>query len=114
MNPAPLEKSGSTTCMLATATHPSPELDAALARLRERGEADFSRAEPIVREILDAVRKSGDEAVLLYCARFEKRRPRELARRLDSGVGEAALAALPRDARDALEIAATRIARFHE
>ncbi len=85
----------------------------ALQRLSLRGETDFSKAEPIVREILGAVRRDGDAAVLRYVAEYEKRTPHALCRR-DAHLGKAALERLSADARQALEEAAARITRFHE
>jgi len=98
--------------MIPRRTHGTPEFAAALRDLASRGEADFSKAEPVVRSILDEVRAEGDAAVLRHVARFENRVPAALYRR-DYG-GEAALGRLPREARAALELAASRIARFHE
>ena len=97
--------------MIATVTFGTPAFDAVLARLQVRGESDFSKAEPAVREILAAVQKEGDAAVLRYVERFEKRAPAALLRR-DFG-GEAALGRLAPDAREALGYAAARIRDFH-
>lgn len=98
--------------MLPIVLDGTPELDETVARLAHRGDSDLSRVEGVVREILDAVRARGDEAVLEYVARFEKRRPRALVTRTYDG--EAALARLPRGARDAMGLAADRIRSFHE
>src|SRR5579864_2081292 len=86
--------------MLSRVAEPSPAFDAVLSGLQARGEADFSKAEGIVREILDAVRREGDAAVARYAQRFENRTVPVLFQR--DYRGEAALAALPRQARDAL------------
>jgi histidinol dehydrogenase len=98
--------------MLTRTTHGTPEFGAALARLSDRGEADFSKAEPVVREVLDAVKKEGDAAVRRYVERFEKRSPKALFVR--EYRGEAALGRLAKEAREALEEAAARIRAFHE
>jgi histidinol dehydrogenase len=91
----------------------TPEFDAALARLESRGEADFTRVEPVVREILDAVRTEGDAAVHRYNERFG--RPTSRASLLVRDYpGAAALARLAPEARSALELATTRIRAFHE
>jgi histidinol dehydrogenase len=87
------------------------EFDTALARLEMRGEADFARVEPAVREIVAAVRSEGDAAVQRYNERFGRRAPQLLQRDYP---GAAALARLPAEARDALEFAADRIRAFHE
>jgi len=97
--------------MLAIALEGTPDFDAAVARLESRGESDFARVEPVVREILTAVRRGGDAAVQLYNERFGRRAPALVVR--DYG-GAAALARLPADARSALELAAARIRSFHE
>lgn len=98
--------------MLTIAHHAQAGFTDALSRASVRGEADHSKAEPVVREILETVRRDGDRAVLAYVERFEKRTPPALLTR-DYG-GAAALARLPQDARRALEHAAGRILRFHE
>ena len=97
--------------MLAIALEGTPDFDAALARLETRGEADFARVEPAVREILAAVRAEGDVAVQRYNERFGRRAPRLLVRDYQ---GAAALSRLPAEARSALELAASRIRAFHE
>ncbi len=84
----------------------------ALERVASRGEADHAKVEPVVREILAAVAREGDEAVLRYTEAFDKRRPARLL--LRDFEGEAALARLPSAAREALELAAARIRAFHE
>lgn len=97
--------------MLPVLLDGTAEFDAALARLEARGEADFARVEPVVREILAAVRAEGDAAVQRYGERFGRRAPRLLVRDYP---GAAALARLPAEAREALELAAARIREFHE
>jgi histidinol dehydrogenase len=97
---------------LACVAGPSEAFDAVLARLVGRGEADLSRVEPVVREVVEAVRRDGDAAVLLYCERFEERTPRSLVLRPYDG--EAALGRLAKGDREALERAAARITAFHE
>jgi len=97
--------------MLAIYLEGKPDFEAALARLEARGEADFARVEPAVREILAAVRAGGDDAVQRYNERFGKRAPKLVARDYP---GAAALSRLPTDARAALELAATRVRAFHE
>lgn len=84
----------------------------ALASLAERGEADFAAVEPVVRDILAAVRSEGDAAVLRLQEQFSGRRPKALI--LEPYGGEAALGRLEPSARGALQLAADRIRRFHE
>ncbi len=88
------------------------EAEEALARLEHRGEADFERVEPVVREVLAAVRKEGDAAVLRYAERFDKRRPECLYH--PTFDGEAALARLDPAAANAMRFSASRIRAFHE
>jgi histidinol dehydrogenase len=90
----------------------TPDFASALRALAGRGETDASSVEPQVREILAAVRREGDEAVLRFAERFDRRRPAKLLQR--DFPGRAALDRLPADARAALEIAASRIRCFHE
>ncbi len=97
--------------MVRRLVHGTPAFAKALAALRDRGETDFAKVEPQVREILDAVRTEGDRAVLRFVERFEHRQPKALCiRDLD---GKAALERLAPEAREALENAADRITAFH-
>jgi histidinol dehydrogenase len=96
--------------MLATFVEGTADFEAALARLEFRGEADFARVEPAVREILAAVRAEGDAAVQRYNERFGRRAPQLVAREYP---GAAALARLPADVRGAMELAASRVRAFH-
>ncbi|HZU81585.1 MAG TPA: histidinol dehydrogenase [Polyangiaceae bacterium] len=97
--------------MLATLLDGTREFEATLDRLALRGEADFARVEPVVREIIAAVRKDGDAAVQRYSERFGKRAPRLVLRDYP---GAAALIRLAPEVRSALELAASRIRAFHE
>ncbi len=97
--------------MLATFVEGTPDFEVALSRLESRGESDFERVEPAVREIVAAVRARGDEAVQEYSARFGRRAPQLVVREYP---GAAALARLPADVRGAMELAAVRIRAFHE
>jgi histidinol dehydrogenase len=100
--------------LISTATFGTAAFASALARLRVRGETDFSKVEPAVREILEAVRTEGDAAVVRYVERFERRTvvPGALVRRTYDGEG--ALGRLAPEAREALTYAAGRIRAFHE
>lgn len=90
----------------------SPEFAAALSRLARRGESDLERVEPVVREIIAAVRSGGDHAVLSFVEKHEQRRPEQLLVRDYDGA--AALASLTPAVREALELSAARIRRYHE
>lgn len=97
--------------MLATFLDGTSAFDDALSRLEARGEADFARVEPVVREILSAVRAEGDAAVQRYAEQFGRRAPKLVVRDYP---GAAALARLPSEAREALELAAARVRSFHQ
>ncbi len=97
--------------MLATVVDGTPDFEATLTRLESRGESDFARVEPAVREILAAVRAEGDVAVQRYNERFGRRSPQLLAHEYP---GAAALARLPGDVRAAMELAAARVRAFHQ
>jgi len=96
-----------------TLHHGTPAYETALVALGNRGEADFSRVEPVVRTILDEVRREGDAAVLRWIEKVEKREANVERLVLRSYDGAGALSRLPNDARAALEEAADRIATFH-
>ena len=96
--------------MLATFVEGTADFEGALVRLEARGESDFARVEPAVREILAAVRAEGDAAVQRYNERFGRRAPHLVTREYP---GAAALTRLPADVRDAMELAASRVRAFH-
>lgn len=89
--------------------------DAELARLERRGESDFARVEGVVREILDAVRKEGDAAVVRFAEKFDRRKPNDATPLMRANFdGAAALSRLPQESASAMKIAAERIRAFHE
>src|ERR1051325_10818181 len=98
--------------MLPIAYEGTAEFDALCARLEQRGPTDLAAVESAVRGTLAEVRRGGDEALLALVARFESRTPAVLFRRDYDGAG--ALARLPENVRNALSLAADRIARYHE
>jgi histidinol dehydrogenase len=90
----------------------TPDFEQALKRLDRRGENDLERVEPVVRDILADVRKTGDSALRGYIEKFERRAPAQLlVRDFD---GRAALASLSAPVREALELSAARVRRYHE
>ena len=89
-----------------------PGYEDTLASLSRRGDEDLARVEPDVRAILDAVRERGDEAVLEYTERFDRRRPPELVLKRDSWLREART--VEPATREALSAAGDRIRRYHE
>ena len=100
--------------MLPALAHGTPAFASGVAALRARGDTDFAKVEPVVRAILEDVRREGDAAVHRYIERFEKRAVAVLVRRPGPHFdGAGALHRLPQEARDALEHAASRITRFH-
>lgn len=92
----------------------APDFEEALDRIARRGELDDARVEPVVREILSAVRSEGDAAVRRFSSKFDPdhRVPEKLFVREYDGAGALSRLA-PRD-RDALELAAVRIEAYHE
>ena len=90
----------------------TPAYDAALSALARRGEADLARVEPVVREILDAVRARGDSALAEYTERFDGHRPALPLRFIADYAAEAAQC--PPEVRALLEAAAARIRTYHE
>jgi len=97
--------------MLVRAIQESSQFSEAVALLRDRGEADFSKVENEVRAILANVKKEGDDAVLRYVGEFEKRTPAKLVS--SPFDGKSALARIDSAAREALEEATDRITDFH-
>ena len=84
-----------------------------LRKLLTRGESGGTQVEETVRTILREVQKKGDRALFAYTRTFDRVRltPETLA--ITKPEMAAALAALPRSDRAALQIAAKRIATFH-
>jgi histidinol dehydrogenase len=93
----------------------APGFDAALAALTRHDAAADPNVKAVVAGILGDVRVRGDAAVLEYARRFDNASARSFAD-LDIPLqkGKEALAALPSDAREALQMAHDRIRRFHE
>ena len=93
----------------------SPGFDAELAALRHwSGEADAA-IETRVTQILADVRQRGDAAVLEYTKRFDALdAPSVAALEIRRDELDEALRSLPAAQREALEVAAARIRRFHE
>jgi histidinol dehydrogenase len=83
-----------------------------ISRLLQRRGARMHQAEAVVRPILEAVRKHGDEALLRYARKFDgldRKSVRVAARDLDSACGKLAPAF-----RDAIETASSNIRTFAE
>lgn len=99
-----------TVPLLSTA---DPACDRRLKRLFSRGEQASSQVEAEVRAILGDVRRRGDRALIAATRKFDRVRLRADRLRVSDQECEAALAALPRSERTALQTAARRIAAFH-
>ena len=91
------------------------EFDAALERLEGRGAAaETAPVERAVREILDAVAREGDRALVELTERFDGVRLDPAGLRIPPGDLEAAWEAIPAADRDAIRLAADRVRAFHE
>ncbi|MEO7331990.1 MAG: histidinol dehydrogenase [Minicystis sp.] len=93
-------------------TDGTPEFDAVVARLEQRGSSDLEAVTPAVQAIIARVRREGDAGVRACIQAFEKRSVGPLVRR--DFDGEAALRRLDPPLREALQIAAQRIDRYHQ
>ena len=88
-----------------------PQLDALLAWESVSDEAVTGT----VREILHAVQQHGDAAVIKYTNRFDRMQATSMAElTLDASRLDAALAAIPAQQRQALEVAAERLRSYHQ
>ncbi|HEU5074712.1 MAG TPA: histidinol dehydrogenase [Polyangiaceae bacterium] len=96
---------------IATVVEGTPEFEAILGRLARRGEADLSRVEPAVRDILDAIRTEGDPAVRRFVERFEQRQVDAIL--VEDYGGAEALARIDPKLRRALELSRSRVAEYH-
>jgi len=92
-----------------------PGFDAKLAALTRYEAAQDARVSGIVRAIIAAVRKRGDDAVLAYSRRFDRVKASSVAGLdIPRAKLKAALDRLPKREAAALRQAAARIRRFHE
>ena len=93
----------------------APGFEAELARLVRFEAALDASVEAACALILDAVRMRGDAALIEYTSRFDRWTPRSGAElEVPLSQARAALEALPRAEREALELAAARIRTYHE
>ncbi len=83
-----------------------------LKGLLDRGEADTTRVEDTVREILAGVRKGGDRALVEYTERFDRVDVKGRLRVRDAEI-ERALKRIPAKDLKLLRLAASRIEAFH-
>ncbi len=94
----------------ATAADFAAQFDA-LVNARREADADVSNA---VRAIIDQVRRDGDAALAELTSRFDRHDLDATGWRVTGEEMQAALDGLPADLREALELAAARIAAYHE
>jgi len=91
-----------------------PGFDAALKKIVARGEQAPAGVEETVREIIAAVREKGDAALFEYTARFDRLELTADSLQVTSSELDRALDSIEPAAREALELAAKRIAAYHE
>lgn len=84
-----------------------------LKKLLARGDSASEEVEEKVRTILQTVRKKGDRALFSYTLTFDHVRLTSDTLTITPSEMEAALAALPKSDRTALQVAAQRITAFH-
>jgi histidinol dehydrogenase len=82
--------------------------------LCRRGAVDLAKLIPQVAPILDDVRRRGDDAVREYTRRFDAADIDPSAFRVTAEEMDLALAQLPKDLRDAMEVSIHNIRKFHE
>jgi len=92
----------------------SPGFARAFAGLRSVPEADARRVDAAARQIVEAVRRRGDRALLDYTRRFDGARLTARSMRIDPGELRSAVDKVPASVRGALRRAARRIRVFHE
>ena len=90
-----------------------PTYQKRLQQLLTRGESASAEVEVRVREILAQVKKTGDRALCAYTKQFDRVRLTPATLQVTKAEMVAALSALPRAERTALQTAAKRIASFH-
>ena len=100
--------------MIPVYTFSDPGFDVALKKIVDRGEQAPAGVEETVREIIAAVREKGDAALFAYTARFDRLELSSDTLQVTSAELDRALASIEPEAREALELAAQRIAAYHE
>ena len=91
-----------------------PGFDAALKKIVDRGEQAPAGVEETVRDIIAAVREKGDAALFEYTGKFDRLELSAQTIQVSADELEQALATIEPTAREALELAAERIAAYHE
>lgn len=90
-----------------------PGFEADFAAFLDAGREEAAQVDQAVAEILDAVRREGDEAVIRYTARFDRLHLRPDTLSITAGEVAAAEQACERETLDALHLAAERIEDYH-
>lgn len=85
-----------------------------LKAITTRGEADTSRVEEAVKEIIAGVRKHGDKALFSYTSRFDRVSLDKKSIKVSEAEFKAARKAVSKDIADSLTLAAKRIEGFHK
>jgi histidinol dehydrogenase len=91
-----------------------PGFDAALQKIVNRGEQAPAGVEETVTEIIAAIRAKGDLALFEYTARFDRLELTASSIQVTADELDRALQSIEPEAREALELAAERIAAYHE
>jgi histidinol dehydrogenase len=91
----------------------APDFAREFAAIRERGALTTAAVDAQARQIVEAVRRRGDRAVLEFTKRFDRVALSVAQLRVSDAELRAAVAAVPADALRALRLAARRIAAFH-
>jgi len=94
-------------------TSQDPGFSRAVESVAQRGAQPPAKVEKTVRTILEAVRRTGDQAVQAYTWKFDRVRIEPKQLRVTSRDIEEAYASLPRSDVKALKYAANRIRAFH-
>lgn len=84
-----------------------------LKKLSRRGEAEWAKVDVKVRDILEQVKKQGDQALLRLTRQYDGWEVSAKTLRVSRGEMQAALKALSREEKKVLEFAAARIENFH-
>jgi histidinol dehydrogenase len=86
----------------------------AYSRLLRRSEIDISEYTPLAREVMERVRRDGDQALLHYTEKFDGIILERDRLRVSEEEIESAYKALDTKTKDTLEYAATNIRKFHQ
>lgn len=100
--------------MIEILSYPAAPLPAKLQAILGRRSGVPAEVEELVRQVLEAVRTSGDEALAEFTEKFDRVRLRPEQFRVPAVALAAALAAMDPQLRQAIEAAAANIRAFHE